>query len=211
MQSLLTLVAPALFAATIYMTLGRIIRATHAESYSIVRVKWITKLFVAGDVLTFFIQGGGGGLMASGDSKKLKMGQDIILGGLFLQIILFGVFVLASIIFHLRMRKNPTRKSFDPELKWKKTLYILYTVSAIIMVRNIFRVVEYIGGRDGPLLRVEWPIYVFDAVLMAATMAVFLYGYPSAIRPKILDSENSSTELAPPETIHVSGHANQEK
>ncbi len=121
--------------------------------------------------------------MASHDPDKVKMGQNIILGGLFLQIIIFGLFVLVSIIFHLRLRKQPTQASYARDVKWQKMLWVLYAVSAIIMVRNIFRVVEYIGGHNGPLLKVEWPIYVFDALLMAATMAVWFVGYPTLIRP----------------------------
>ncbi|KAL8959958.1 MAG: hypothetical protein Q9193_003258 [Seirophora villosa] len=176
--------APALFAATIYMTLGRIIRATHAETYSPIRVTWLTKLFVFGDVLSFCTQGAGGGQSASGDPDKVELGENIILGGLFLQITIFGLFVLVSIIFHMRLRKQPTGESLSKDLSWQKMMGSLYVVSALILVRNIFRVVEYIGGRDGPLLRVEWPIYVFDALLMAATMAVWGFWYPTLIRPR---------------------------
>ena len=61
---------------------------------------------------------------------------------------------------------------------------VLYVVSALIMVRNIFRVVEYLGGREGPLLRVEWTIYVFDAVFMAVTMVVWWIWYPVSVRPE---------------------------
>jgi RTA1 like protein len=204
-QSLLILVAPALFAATIYMTLGRLMRATNGAQHSIIRVTWMTKVFVIGDVLSFFVQGGGGGIMASGDIDKLKLGEKVILGGLFLQIIMFGVFVLAAIIFHSRMRKNPTQQSYNPDLRWEQVLYILYGVSALIMVRNIFRVAEYIGGHDGTLLSVEWPIYVFDALLMAATMAIFYWGYPAAIKSKVLDAEASSVELSEVQTVDVSG------
>jgi RTA1 like protein len=59
MQSLLLLVAPALFAGSIYMVLGRLMRYVNAEHYSLVRVKWVTKLFVCGDILSFTIQGAG--------------------------------------------------------------------------------------------------------------------------------------------------------
>lgn len=58
-QSLLLLVAPALFAATIYMELGRIISLVNGESHCLVRKKWLTKIFVFGDILSFFLQGGG--------------------------------------------------------------------------------------------------------------------------------------------------------
>lgn len=58
-QSLLLLVAPALFAATIYMELGRIISLVNGESHCLIRKKWLTKIFVFGDILSFFLQGGG--------------------------------------------------------------------------------------------------------------------------------------------------------
>lgn len=58
-QSLLLLLAPALFAASIYMVLGRIIRLVEAESHSLIRVNWLTKIFVTGDVLSFLVQSGG--------------------------------------------------------------------------------------------------------------------------------------------------------
>lgn len=189
MQSVLILVAPALFAATIYMTLGRLMRTAHSEKHSIIPARWLTKIFVIGDVISFFIQGGGGGIMASGGPSKIKTGQDIILGGLFFQVGIFGLFILSAVIIHVRMKKYPTSKSCDPDLMWEKMLIVLYTVSGLIMVRNIVRIVEYLGGREGPLLRVEWPIYVFDGLLMAAAMAVFFIGYPSMMRSNGGDTE----------------------
>ena len=58
-QALLLLVAPALFAATIYMELGRVVLLVDGESRCFMPRKWMTKIFVAGDVLSFFLQGGG--------------------------------------------------------------------------------------------------------------------------------------------------------
>lgn len=59
LQSVLILVAPALMAASIYMVLGRIILLTDGEPYALVKRKWLTKLFVAGDVVSFAMQAGG--------------------------------------------------------------------------------------------------------------------------------------------------------
>lgn len=59
LQAILLLVAPALFAATIYMELGRIVTLIDGEGHSLIPRKWMTKLFVIGDVLSFFLQGGG--------------------------------------------------------------------------------------------------------------------------------------------------------
>lgn len=59
LQSLFILLAPSLFAATIYMILGRIIRVTDGDSKSLIRASRLTKIFVLGDVLAFLIQSGG--------------------------------------------------------------------------------------------------------------------------------------------------------
>lgn len=59
LQTLLLLVAPALFAASIYMILGRMIAFTRAEALSPIRRTWLTKIFVFGDVFSFLVQSGG--------------------------------------------------------------------------------------------------------------------------------------------------------
>ena len=59
MQSVLILIAPALFAASIYMILGRIILLTDGEHHSLIPRKWLTKLFVFGDVASFMLQSSG--------------------------------------------------------------------------------------------------------------------------------------------------------
>tara|TARA_R110002003_G_scaffold9_36_gene681 strand:- start:8355 stop:8507 length:153 start_codon:yes stop_codon:yes gene_type:complete len=41
------------------MMLGRIILVTDGEHYSIIRKRWLTKLFVTGDVISFLMQGAG--------------------------------------------------------------------------------------------------------------------------------------------------------
>lgn len=204
MQSILILVAPALFAATIYMALGRITRALDAEAHSVIPLRWLTKIFVTGDVLSFFIISGGGGIQAQAHagSDKVKLGQNIILGGLFLQIVLFGFFVGTAVVFHLRLRKIPTRRSYDDQdWDWQKMLIILYAVSTVIMTRNIFRVIEYAMGRDTYLLRVEWPVYIFDAVLMTAVMVMLLLKWTTIRSNRHLLEEN--VKLGSAEVVNV--------
>jgi hypothetical protein len=59
LQTLLLLVAPALFAASIYMILGRLILFTSGEACAPIRARWLTKIFVCGDTLSFLVQAGG--------------------------------------------------------------------------------------------------------------------------------------------------------
>lgn len=59
MQSLFILLAPSLFAASIYMVLSRLIRRVDGDSRSIIPSTKLTKVFVVGDVLAFLVQSGG--------------------------------------------------------------------------------------------------------------------------------------------------------
>ncbi|GLA44512.1 hypothetical protein AnigIFM63309_003586, partial [Aspergillus niger] len=56
-QTLFLLLALALLAASVYMFLGRSIVLLQAESHALLRRKWLTKIFVTGDVLSFLLQG----------------------------------------------------------------------------------------------------------------------------------------------------------
>jgi len=57
--TILVLVAPAIYAASVYMCLGRIILVTDGEAHSLVPRRYLTKFFVIGDVVSFIMQGAG--------------------------------------------------------------------------------------------------------------------------------------------------------
>lgn len=58
-QTILILLAPPLYAASIYIVLGRIVTYLHAEHFSLVSVKWMTGIFVTGDIIAFVMQAAG--------------------------------------------------------------------------------------------------------------------------------------------------------
>ncbi|KAF4434514.1 RTM1 [Fusarium acutatum] len=178
-QAIFLLVAPALYAASIYMELGRIIIMVEGESRSLIPLKWLTKIFVIGDVLSFFLQGGGGGYQSSGTLEALDLGAKIIIGGLFVQLIFFGVFIIIAVAFNRSINSSPTGRSHV--VPWKKHIYVLYAGSVLIMVRSIFRAVEYLQGNDGFLLKHEVYLYVFDAILMILVMILFSWYHPAEI------------------------------
>jgi hypothetical protein len=120
MQSLLLLVAPALFAASIYIILGRIILLTDGEKHSLIRQKWLTKIFVVGDCISFLAQCGGGGIQAAGSLTMLHTGEKIIVVGLFLQLAFFGFFVVVAGLFHWRLAKAGSYTVPLHDLPWKR-------------------------------------------------------------------------------------------
>lgn len=159
------------------MILGRLIRALHAEHLSFIPVKWLTKIFVAGDVVAFTLQAGGGGIQAAGTLEMYELGEKIIIVGLFAQIVIFSIFMCTSLTVHYRVSVAPTSAALQGLVPWKRHLYVLYATSLLILVRSIFRVVEYLQGNGGYLISHEIFLYIFDTVLMVAVMVIFAVWY----------------------------------
>ena len=58
-QALVILIAPAFMAASVYMILGYIILAVDGERHSPIQKKFLTTIFVLGDIMSFMIQSTG--------------------------------------------------------------------------------------------------------------------------------------------------------
>jgi hypothetical protein len=189
-QAVFILLGPTLFVASVYMVLARVIRSVHAEKHSVLPLNWVTKTFILSDIVTFIVQAGGSGMMVS--SGLTKIGEGVVIAGLALQVLSFILFIVTAYVFHRRMHHSPTAEVFDIALPWKQRLRSLYAISALILVRSIFRVVEYAMGNDGYPLSNEWTLYVFDAAPMFAAMVIFGVWYPSDLKPFLNDGPSSS-------------------
>lgn len=159
------------------MILGRLIRSVEAEHHSLIPVKWVTKIFVTGDVISFSLQASGGGIQSAGTLELYEIGEKVIIAGLWVQIVIFGFFVIVSVLFNIRISRAPTVPASRGDVPWKRYLIVLYVASGLILVRSIFRVVEYLQGNKGYLISHEIFLYIFDSVLMAAVMLVFAIWY----------------------------------
>ena len=84
----------------------------------------------------------------------------------------------------------------------------MYGASTLIMIRSIFRVVEYQQGRDGYLMYHEIFLYIFDATLMLAVMAVFSMVHPSGIGDLLGDAGKSAQRLELNDGIEFSQSVN---
>lgn len=218
MQSIFILLGPALFAASIYMVLGRLIVFLEAQHHSPVRVKWLTKLFLLGDVLSFFGQGGGtwngvvvivvpntslgGGLLASASDKSTQdLGNVIIIGGLAIQVIFFSGFMVVTTMFHARIASRPTLKSKSSQAPWRGLIWVLYLASLLILVRSVFRMVEYAQGHDGALISKEVYVYLLDALLMFTVAAIFTLRHPSQVFGFESPGDTALLGPIPPESV----------
>lgn len=177
LQILTLLIAPTLFAASIYMILGRLIIFTQGEAMSPIRARWLTKIFVCGDIVSFLVQALGGSMLAK--ESTLARGKSIILVGLFIQIIFFGFFLVCGGIFHYRIVRSPTPSSVQNN--WLKYMYTLYGAGFLILIRSLFRVLEFVQGPKGTIQTHEAYLYVFDGVLMLGVMVMFNVAHPGEL------------------------------
>lgn len=144
----------------------------------------------------------GSGFMAGGTLSSMTIGQDIVVAGLVVQIVSFGLFVTVALSFHARMRKVPTFVITSSNIPWQRHLHTLYMSSALIMIRSIFRVVEFVEGNDGFIFRREWFMYVFDTLLMFFVLVLLcvihpgeIKGYLGGVKPTDPESRESTGEV----------------
>ena len=139
-------------------------------------------------------------MLAGADSKSASdNGRIVIIVGLFIQLVFFGMFIIVAVVFHRRIHDKPTAASLKLQAPWKKLLIALYISSGLIMIRSVFRVIEYIMGEDGELMAKEVYIYVFDGTPILFVSILFNWLHPSAIINKEsmqrLNDTDSETQL----------------
>ncbi|GFF51690.1 protein RTA1 [Aspergillus udagawae] len=182
LQEMLILCAPPFIAATIYMVLGRIIRAFNAEHHSSIRTKWLTTIFVLNDVICFLTQIAGAGVQVTGDAHIMAIGKKAVLAGLIFALVVFGLFVWVAAVFHRRLDAEPTAVVMEcPRLGWKKYMWAIYISCGMLMVRNLVRTIQFGSEKGSALNTEEVYIYVFDAALMACSIGLLIVWHPGRL------------------------------
>ncbi|KAM0262801.1 hypothetical protein ACHAQJ_001595 [Trichoderma viride] len=110
-----------------------------------------------------------------------NVGNNTIIGGLVLQLIWFALFVVVTAVFHRRLMSIPTARSQRSDCRWQIYLRTLYIAGGLIIIRNLFRVIEYAQGNDGYLLTKEAFIYIFDALPMLVIVSWLHWRHPGEI------------------------------
>ncbi|MCJ1413704.1 hypothetical protein MMC32_000028 [Xylographa parallela] len=190
-QAIFLLLPPVLFAASLYMVFARVIRAVQGDSFSLISPRWTTRIFVLGDVTCLLIQSNGSGLLAK--QKTVLTGDYIIVAGLGLQVLLFAGFMVCCLTFNIRFRGHMAKTGAASDIPWQSSLNMLYATSLAILVRNIYRMTEFVMGQYGYLLSNEWPAYVFDGALMLLVMIAFFIWYPNQLQPSVGDEVTELT------------------
>ncbi|KAG9048035.1 hypothetical protein FS837_000923 [Tulasnella sp. UAMH 9824] len=191
-------VAPAFLAANgkqpnDALALGSVMSFVGSE-YGLINHNKITKIFVGADILEILTQAGGAALLAGaqGNVDRMKKARDLLLAGLSLQVVTFGIFVFVAIAYDWRSSRAEALKPYQSEMKNLRRLWYAFYVSALLITgRSIYRTAEFgevsfesgHATPDGYALTHEWPLYVFDSLPIFLSVLAFNVFHPGQFLP----------------------------
>ncbi|TGO80691.1 hypothetical protein BELL_0002g00130 [Botrytis elliptica] len=174
--------------------------------------RFITLIFVVCDILALLLQLIGVVRIISIDitsadaQSKLSKGKNIALAGLAIQMACFGLFSIIAIRFNLTSRRftsefqrritlpndseskdekyvmiDRAEKKLKPN--WQALLHVVNITCVLILIRSVFRMVDFALGRTGYTEEHEWCVYVFDALPIFPCVALFNYWHPAKYLP----------------------------
>jgi len=170
------LIAPTVMAAADYSLTSRLMSrgGVKIPFFTPKVTKWFFLIF---DIIAFFVQGGGGGIL--GTAKKeadYKLGSNVILGGLAVSLGVFGTFLIVSIAIHVKS----VRANRGSDLRWTRIFYVIYFNMCCFIARAFFRVFEFKDGNlQGDLSVQEKYFYTLDVLMMVLILFSWIIFHPS--------------------------------
>ncbi|GJJ74826.1 hypothetical protein EMPS_07184 [Entomortierella parvispora] len=208
-QNILIIATPSSFLAFNYMLYGRFIAAVDPElssyetkskkersRFSFIPPRIVGRTFIISDICTFLIQVTAGSMLggAGDDNPDLaNVGDKLYIAGVAGQGVTYVMFtVLLSVAFsRLSAEWNKTNLSASAEnntkLKRSAALVVgcLYFSSLFIIIRSVYRVVEYVQGHNGYLISKEVFLFVLDAVPLVLAIGVWAFVWPPVVFEEI--------------------------
>ncbi|KAF9207533.1 hypothetical protein BGZ49_000204, partial [Haplosporangium sp. Z 27] len=224
LQQLFVVVAPSAFLAFNYMLYGRFITAidpkfgndikstskTEKSRFSFIPPLIVGRTFVISDITTFIIQCGAGGLQAIGSSATnynlnlVNLGDHLFLAGVTIQGISYLLFTLLFTVAFFRLIKD-RKKNYPDQLQkgWtgldSQTLTIvggLYFSSVFIIVRSVYRIVEFTQGYHGYLISHEVFLFVVDSGPLVLAIGIWAFVWPTILLDIIKTKTREGVEIS---------------
>ncbi|KAI0763256.1 RTA1 like protein-domain-containing protein [Irpex lacteus] len=179
--------SPCGFVAAEYVILGRLVHWVKGDRYLLIRPSWVTKVFVASDVITFLIQAFGGTIIVSHqtDIDKIHLGEHLALLGLILQLVSFVFFTFMFLHFVYKIHKHePQTWGMDRlyGLTWYndwRAFVLAVGLSCVgVLVRSVYRTIEFAAGSTGPLTTTEIYFWVLDFIPLIIAVGLYIPFWP---------------------------------
>jgi hypothetical protein len=163
--------------------------------------RWLGRVFITSDVLSFLTQGAGSGIASAGnwEGTEKEIGEGVLIGGLALQLATFTVYLgfLGVVLKRVGRNKGPgTSREVKKVLVGMGVASVLVQVSTLWLfmlldvggtakvdanagqIRTLFRLVEFALGIDGYPFQHEWCLYVFESAPMVIALTALAWWHP---------------------------------
>ena len=168
MQISCLIFAPSFIAAAIYITLKDII-STFGSETSILRPVLYTYIFISCDVVCLVLQAVGGGLAGSAGFNQVqrKLGTDLMIAGVVMQVSTLIVFAALISLYAYRTRKSWQNVPYQAKallrtFKFRAFLTAMALAYVVIFTRCVYRIPELVGGWANPIMRDEVSFAVLE-------------------------------------------------
>ncbi|KAJ1822504.1 hypothetical protein LPJ56_000735 [Coemansia sp. RSA 2599] len=184
-MNLCLLLPPNALALFNYKVLAEVARQSNvSESRFYLRPRFIVWFFFASDVFSFLLQSTGAGMTIK--QETATNGRWICIGGLGIQMVFLTSFVVLATLIMRDPRYAVLEGDKDGAGKGSK-MHVLWTVhatTALIYIRSIYRLVEFIDGYGGDIYSAEWAFYVFDSIMILLAFVIYIVVFLGWYFPK---------------------------
>ncbi|KAM0788777.1 hypothetical protein ACM66B_002867 [Microbotryomycetes sp. NB124-2] len=198
------ILAPCFYSATLYASLGLMIRSLDPlNQHTVIKPRNYVVLFCAADLVAIIVQAVGGGMAATAlqENESSAKGTHTMVAGVSIQLAAMVAFCILAVIFWWRVRKDP---ELGHRMNGRKTVWLSWALvwaSFWILLRCVYRVVELAEGWTGYLITHEPYFWALDSIPMVLTQAVFLVTWPTWCLSPPTQTIVHKTALSPTETI----------
>ena len=187
------IISPSFLALVQYITLGKVVALVQQrfpDRRLLVKPKLVIWGFFVMEIIALSCQGAGAGLSVSskGVNQNLAAGRVLLILGLVALVVLIACYGFTS-IYVARSPKYSVQQS--PNLR--RLFPALFTCTGLLLIRNIFRLVEFSQGFYGYIARHEGYFYGLDALVVFLHLVVntflhfgvYLKAYPSEVKESL--------------------------
>lgn len=218
------ILGPTLICAAIYLTLKHVALALN-PSLSRLEPKWYPRIFLPADLSCLIVQAIGGGIAAAAgkdDQKLLDGGNNAIIAGVCLQVVVLAVFGGLGLDYWLRVRKYMSSGTADAESEavWRSGKFRAFGCAIAgaflaVFTRCIYRIAEMAGGWGNHIMQHEESFLVLDPTLILIATGLLTIFHPGIFFPQMRNGyrkHQTSPEVAevgkdtPGETTAESGN-----
>lgn len=195
-MTVLLLISANLLSVTNYNCLVHIIKLAKVQSEKFYyQPDLLSKILSISTLGTSILQAAGSGMLSNTSTRTA--GFALVFLGLVLQFLVFmAYFVILNYVQRNRKFDYVVYGQHNPK---QNLIYLLYITTSVLLIRNVYRIVQYGFTVNNEIVPVEWPFYIFDALMVAICFAVFgiipLF-FPTETKDVIEDGSGHTHEQA---------------